>query len=303
MFGDTPLCLPLELERRIFEMSSYSRNDSKHLFNLLLVARYVHDWIKPILYQTFLQSPKTRVPDIERYPTLDLNKIGKFGRNLLFSEEISHFQVTSLLSIFPNVENLAIWTNRTDLAHFQGCVEFQRLPLRRLSVFVASLTNIRLVGAPFQSLTHLELIRTRKEPWDSWKPLTALPRLTHLLINSVIPEKIAGNLLQLCPHLFCLIQLVSVYVVDKWTEEKRAHLCSNGGDHRFVSLTYTSEFHFIRDWQEGLNGGLDSWARSDCICIARQRKYFMDPASYWIPNDSSWTAGLNNAGWDWYLNL
>lgn len=236
-----------------------------------------HCRIKPILYQTFLQSPKTRVPDIERFPALDLDKIGKFGRNLLFSEEISHFQVTSLLSIFPNVENLAIWTNRTDLAHFQDCAEFQRLPLRRLSVFVASLTNISLVGAPFQSLTHLELIRTRKESWDSWKPLTALPRLTHILINSVIPDDIASNLLQLCPRLFCLIQLVSIYVVGKWSEEKRGQLCgSNGGDHRFVSLTYTSEFHFIRDWQEGLNGGLDSWARSECICIARRSRIYIN---------------------------
>ena len=41
---DTTSCLPIELERYIFEISSYSRNDSGHLFNLLLVARYVHDW-------------------------------------------------------------------------------------------------------------------------------------------------------------------------------------------------------------------------------------------------------------------
>ena len=231
--------------------------------------------IKPILYQTFLQSPKTRVPDIERFPALEIEKIGKFGRNLLFSEEISHFQVTSLLSVFPNIENLAIWTNRTDLAHFQDCSEFQRLPLRRLSVFVANLTNISLAGAPFQSLTHLELVRSRKEPWDSWKPLTTLPRLTHLLINSVISEDISRNLLQLCPGLLCLIQLVSIYVVDKWSEEKRAQLCGGRNDHRFISLTYTSEFNFIHDWQEGVNGSMDTWARSECISRARRSEILL----------------------------
>lgn len=208
------------------------------------------------------------MPDIRRFPTVNPEKIGIYCKNLLLSEEISQRQITDLLSVFPNVENLAIWTNRTDLSHFQDSAEFLRLKLRRLSIFISDLADIRLGAASFQSLTHFELIRTRREPWDAWKPLTELPCLSHLLVNSVIPADVTGALLALCPRLACLIQLVSVYIVDKWSEEERALLC--GSDPRLVSFSYTCGFHFIHDWHAGVRGGLDNWARGEAVCTARQ---------------------------------
>lgn len=183
-------------------------------------------------------------------------------------------------------------------------------------------------GRAFNRITHLELIRARKEPWEFWEPLTNLPRLTHLLLESVIPKDIAHKFLQRCPDLVCLIQLVYIFVVEHWSAEKQLELC-RGPDHRLVSVSYHSASHFIQDWENGVRGGIDTWIIAERISVARQReslilspiisstnkgmgsvhliiilgKYLIDPIPCWLPNNLQWANLLNQAGLNWYSTL
>ncbi|KAF9478358.1 hypothetical protein BDN70DRAFT_994267 [Pholiota conissans] len=294
--------LPVELERLIFEILSYDGYDPKQLVILMLVARRVHEWIRPILYETFIQSPKARIPDIRRFPAFKIENVAPLVKNLLISEELAPPQIKQFLSHFPNVQNLAVWTNRTDLANLQDCAEFQGLPLRRLSVFVMDLSRVDLSGRVFSRITHLELIRARKEPWEAWEPLASLPCLTHLLLESAVPRDIIHNFMGKCTQLVCLIQLVHAFIVGYWGEEKRLELC-RGPDHRLVSLSYKSASDFMRDWENGAQGDVNVWIVAERIAAARQRNYFVDSKPCWLSADLCWEQLLTEAGLSWYSTL
>ncbi|KDR67767.1 hypothetical protein GALMADRAFT_146793 [Galerina marginata CBS 339.88] len=123
--------LPQDVERLIFRAAaSAADNDVKGMARLLLVAKRVCEWIRPILYQVFKSSTLSRFPDFRGDPSI-LGEVGKFAKHLSIGNSTTSEDLIRLLLSCPNIEDIAIWHGQVSL--YYPALHLFPLPLKRLS--------------------------------------------------------------------------------------------------------------------------------------------------------------------------
>ncbi|KDR67472.1 hypothetical protein GALMADRAFT_231915 [Galerina marginata CBS 339.88] len=302
---------PLDIERLIFEVAAVEYGpDRKAVANLLLVAKRVHDWIRPILYHIFTQhmvppevSPP--FPDFEKRPDL-LGEVGKFAKHLFIGPPTKDKIMDTLLLSCPNVENLALWFDYPfRLKPYLPAI--QKLPLKRLSCCIGELAPEDIQKNPLCNLTHLDIFyfdfdHSFRE--KGIKALPSLPYLTHLAIGFVFPSNIGvdalNSLLLDCPHLRILV-IFSEKDDDK-VEDQEVQL-ARIDSLKLVLIVLGTYAEMEEDWHNGARGGVDFWIFAERFSSARRDKLLVDTSQRWLFISFDWVAELNDQGLEWYSRL
>ncbi|KAJ7620192.1 hypothetical protein FB45DRAFT_1094223 [Roridomyces roridus] len=265
MSAGMPACpvFPPELERSIFEICASEHPTFAH--NLLLVAWRVKEWIEAILYRTIVvghPSPHERIYPLVTYETLSSlirTRSPEFLRdsvkNLLFSFSIEFSgDDTKLLSTCSRLENLWFVSRDTlDLSAHDPST------LKRLYIYDFP------TGTPpsvFTALTHLELMgwKDAANPSLLCTSIANLPSLTHLAFSQNVSAPTFLPILQSCASLLVLISFDS--------DLEDVEISSLQRDVRFVLYR---DVEWLRDWEVGVQSGVDYWYRAERFVRKRQR--------------------------------
>ncbi|KAF7296357.1 Zn(2)-C6 fungal-type domain-containing protein [Mycena chlorophos] len=221
MSSDEPR-LPPELERDIFELAADTSDES--MAALLYVARRTHLWIEPLVYRDIHVNATRRFAS---FLAATKSKPASF-----FAQHVSRLflHVTISQPVEDVCEALKLCTGVTRIAGVGPVVIpimktfITGMQLERIGLF---LTHIfpRLGDYPnpagdaidlslpcFQSLTHFDVFDYlyKSEEADPYvAKLCALPALTHLAMNDVVPWTAIETLLAQCKLLKVLIVLWS----------------------------------------------------------------------------------------------
>ncbi|TFK73827.1 hypothetical protein BDN72DRAFT_893555 [Pluteus cervinus] len=197
---DTPRIgptLPLELERIIFPMAL--ENNMADAKNLVIVAKYVFDWLIPIVYKVVLLSSGHGGPKWPPLP-LPISKLPRYGRYVqhLFIMPTPENVLGRYLQYCPNIVDLASW-QRLSGAQIELIAH---LPLTRLTLSDTASRGMRLTSSAltvFSKITHLDLedVKTRF--------IRHFPLVTHLAICSGIDFEEYLDVLEKFPNLKVLI--------------------------------------------------------------------------------------------------
>jgi hypothetical protein len=201
-----------------------------------------------------------------------------------------------------------------------------KLPLRQLCANFDDFTYEDFLARPFfVNLTHLEIFMFMGKTWDKKvEALVHLPNLTHLSIGFSIDDEVIPQLLRHCRLLRILILVPSSprqYLERKGTEELLAEI----NDPRLVFLQLPPFPALVQDWVKGAHGGIDCWAFSELISLAKSRaslssfmicdnllmplldytgNYFVDPPPRYFPRIGfDWEGCLNENGFEWFTGL
>ncbi|KAJ7108967.1 hypothetical protein C8R43DRAFT_1139771 [Mycena crocata] len=252
--------LPLELERYIFEILAVSRPTS--IPTLMLVAARVKEWLEPLLYRTLIigcvplkEFPRCnaqRLLAMEPAPMLD------FVRNIVV-QSLSHYDIELLLAACPNVVNV----NFQEVLSPACLGVLGRLPLRNLHLAIDDFDDMTklepLRNSCFTSITHLELfgipLYMSHEDTAACERVAALPQLTHLAFDGILPASLSADLLDTCKALRALVAF-----------RDATDLVTGIDDPRFVVMPLEN---YAADWQRGIRWGQDFWAQADTFIAKR----------------------------------
>ncbi|KAF7368607.1 hypothetical protein MVEN_00184600 [Mycena venus] len=267
--------LPVELEREIFELTAFLHPEC--MLALVLVARRVKIWIKPMLYQTISVHQHMFKCEFSRLPLRAVAKLitsqpvalRYHTRHICFAGVQMSEMVVDLLSRCGVAENLAFIKTPCPAALLPI---LGALPLQRLSLALSH--SFQLFPWPnpfdgrhsiFSQLTHLDILDPHVEidEWRTWSGLAQIPRLTHLSTRTHMSESVLHGVLQHCK----LLQvLVWVYGIQELLDENRAR-AELTDDPRFVTLV---SGELLLDWEAGARGGEDYWARANALVKKRR---------------------------------
>ncbi|KAJ7939759.1 hypothetical protein B0H13DRAFT_1850530 [Mycena leptocephala] len=249
--------LPLELERLIFELAAFKHPPS--MPSLLLVAHRAKIWIEPHLYKVLViisdesEDPRWKTPMfIRRYRHIrQLLRLRPAAflrdhvRHVCFFESHETEIVRELLAVCTATVDLAIPGNGGLLSTMDP------LPLQRLSVDIHKLFStfgvVNFRRSFLSNITHLDLRDSNTDAWEWWSGLASLPRLTHLH----------------CPSLEVLVVLCSEKIQTQFRPVELPDL-------RLVMM-WVGEWY--ADWEQGVRGGENYWARADAVIRTRRAGY------------------------------
>ncbi|KIM39516.1 hypothetical protein M413DRAFT_192527 [Hebeloma cylindrosporum] len=295
--------LPPDLERLIFELAARDVGP-KGSTTLLLVAKRVHDWIRPLIYRVFNQMATHPFPDFHRADPQLLENIGHLAEKLLVGyNPASKYSLKTLLSFCPNIVDLAIWESL--LRVFIPATAMDKLPLRRLSAHFSDFMYEDFLNRPFfVGLTHLDVLSFMGVYWNKqFEALTHLPNLTHLSISCSTDFDVIPQLLRHC-RLLRIFMLTPdtpyLYFKRNFTKEELAEI----NDHRFLLLECPPFPGLVHDWEKGARGGIDFWAFGELVSLAQTRNYFIVPSPLYFPRVGfDWKKHLNIEGLEWFSGL
>ncbi|TFK63494.1 hypothetical protein BDN72DRAFT_902368 [Pluteus cervinus] len=250
--------LPPELEQIIFTLAL--ENHLKDQKNLIFVAWRVYHWLVPLIFRVVLLHSNRALPI--KFNKAVYERHGHYTQHLLLEPDY----LCKYLYLFPNVRNLALWTDNAHL-HLDS---LKKLPLTHLSISPLYLKppSFELFQV-FSNLTHLDLVSVLSAwtaPRDhlaTFKELLYLPKLTHLCVSPrfsihgielFLDRKRCGKLRVV---IVCAFIDGDTYLEDEipWGIE----------DQRVLNL----KCHSIRDWEVGARGGTDMWTFADDILASR----------------------------------
>jgi len=232
--------LPQELERVIF--TAAARANRRNSVDIGLVAQRVWEWVRPIRYEVLSPAFASR--------HLKLQDVGKYVRYLMVSYPK---RVEEHLLYCNAVEHLACWVRTTSPKLFSMLTI---LPLRRLSIALASPREgpFDFRNHPLPYLTHLEIL-DEKTSWSQVHDVSLLPNLTHLAYNNPLGWVDVENTLRHCEKLRVFI--IFLAEVERIVEKLPA------AEGRVVFLNPGDISDWVGNWNLGVDGGRDLWARAE----------------------------------------
>ncbi|KAJ7082028.1 hypothetical protein B0H15DRAFT_853204 [Mycena belliarum] len=273
-----PPAFPAELEREIFQMAAGSNATS--IPPLLLVCHRVHIWIEPFLYRVLFLNSDAAVEGIaaalQSKPAVFFEKAVRHMWLVSFSRE-ARDTAAALLALLPRIESLFIVEaehNLTDPALLSSlgdkCTRLGLVLHARRRTYLQ--TPVAKMLCP--RLTHL-ILHDADGTYGA-PHFAALPALTHLCLAQKADWRIVAAVLAACPRLHVLVRL--------WFQRKDAeaeHTCTID-DSRFVVMCAWGNFR--ADWERGVRGGDDLWARAERF-IERKLRGELEQSDYLLLED------------------
>ncbi|KAJ7142058.1 hypothetical protein C8R43DRAFT_1016194 [Mycena crocata] len=261
-------CLPVELEREIFELTAETHLPG--IPGLLLVARRVKFWTL-IIWRKGMYSyafDKSGHPVITPERVLQLLN----GRPASFFRDHVRNLVCANTAVLES-ETILTRCSGAENIFFLSDVRPALLPLltamapRRLYMTVSPLfhlSGVEFAHALFSRVTHLFLDHANLtvDHQTVAASLVALQGLTHLTLAQHASRAMLNDVLTRCA---CLAVLVVIVFKEKHVNEELSAYFAH--DHRFVQLVVRD---FLADWMEGTLGRKDYWSRAEAIIHQRQ---------------------------------
>ncbi|KAF9050490.1 hypothetical protein BJ165DRAFT_1525709 [Panaeolus papilionaceus] len=268
--------LPRELECKIFELAA--QESLRTCAQLLLVARRVHYWLKPVLYSVLILND-TKPPSLPLYIESEARRQKKCDE---INPALSHFahmikhvlirqrfisDISNVLQHCTDIQNLTMWIPYGDCSSLVPILEAQP-SLRRIS-FDPSLffrswdedTPIPFNLPMFRNITHLEVISATPS-WSKWQYLEALPSLTHLALGGVVSRVLIRNLLRRCERLQVLViyYFAGISVWETGYSEIEDEVDERVEDDGRLMVLTTARFPgLVEMWERGARGGDGFW--------------------------------------------
>ncbi|KAF8149512.1 hypothetical protein B0H34DRAFT_802496 [Crassisporium funariophilum] len=208
--------LPLELERKIFEIAVLLH--PKCALKLVLVAHYVREWVEPEIYRVLRMDGERTFPPIykdEMYlrppRELDVPRLQRFGPHVRHAMlcDCPWKDIIVVLQHCTNLHNVAFWSarGRSEALAQSAIASLEALPyLRKLSIDAHSLFH-EYSDLPFpfdipmfRNITHLDIMFT-KESLEWWSKISSLRKLSHLSIAPNFTTGFVDGVLSACPTL------------------------------------------------------------------------------------------------------
>ncbi|KAF7341527.1 hypothetical protein MVEN_01890300 [Mycena venus] len=286
--------LPLELERKIFEMVAHAR--PLCIPNLMLVAWRVKEWVEPLLYRTLVFGSFYDQWTLAGHPVANasafVSVIYSGSKHAsFFADTVRHLHMASytplsavILSVCSGVEDL--WIGGTDFSGEMLHAIF-RLPLKRLYCDITDLFNAKdslaFTTPSFSNLTHLELMPCAHIRPEVVSDLSRVPCLSHLAFDHDDHLHLSPlTLLRTCVSLRVLIGLL-LHTENEELWVDHGDLKQLAEDPRYVRMLCAS---YTADWQMGAHEGIDYWSRAEAF-IAKRISREVDPLQYFIEGDES----------------
>ncbi|KAF7364245.1 Zn(2)-C6 fungal-type domain-containing protein [Mycena sanguinolenta] len=271
--------IPQELEREIFEIAAELHPDA--ISNILLVAARVHEWIEPLRYRTFiLTDPASSCPRLRVLQQAIESKPAQFIRDNVWHLFVEPDFLDALDTFIPfctGVRSLVIFKPHTQMLSQLETARPQRLAVP-IEFFGHTEESMPIdLGLPmFSSLTHLDIWEDIIAIAPSWSSLALLPVLTHLAFFGLSYD-VGVTILGMCRKLQVIISMET----EDSTEWLMLSATVDDWEPRFVGMVVTTE-NYASDWETGLRGGSDFWARADAFVAMRRRGEIEPKSRYWI---------------------
>ncbi|TFK65769.1 hypothetical protein BDN72DRAFT_179786 [Pluteus cervinus] len=257
---------PPEIECIIFLTAFELKPVDNDIVDLLLVAKRVHEWLIPKVYQTLVVQ---RIPPYREYPIrLTINNLRKYGhhtRNFFVSLGSTRWIAQDqYFSFCPNITNLVLRTK----------TQLDRTHLERISSLSLTHLSVDMIGPPsstpglfplFSGITHLCVFRSLLSG-----DTTRFTSLTHLAILNTYNEAVCTSILENHPKLEVLVLLQWGFVVGV-----TGSFDLGVDDPRIVRITYRDEV-LVEDWLSDVKEGRGMWGLADEK--VRQRKKLKEAA-------------------------
>ncbi|KAK0454049.1 uncharacterized protein EV420DRAFT_1556523 [Desarmillaria tabescens] len=253
--------LPLELQWEIFELTARVYPAEAH--GLLLVARRVHSWVEPILYENVVlggESPlMNRSAHLKFLQTVGAKPaefLGRVVKRLCLTYHAHDESAMRLLHHCTGTISLACWSPATVSPSSLGSIASLRF-LCHLSIPITYFMDLPISDSPScnwnRRLTHLEIIVPAAQlhhlqPTMAER-LLALPSLTHLgfldFPNSLEYDFISPLLEQ---HKSLEVVYLLLYYFDERPEQDHPW----GNDDRVVAMVRSRcKYDSIAHWESG----------------------------------------------------
>ncbi|TFK65781.1 hypothetical protein BDN72DRAFT_962279 [Pluteus cervinus] len=254
---------PPEIEHIIFTHALAQQGFVPFPTNLILVAKRVHLWLIPKLFETISVNHRHGGDYPIKWDPTRLERYGPFVRNLFLWASSQEMSVLCLSSC-PHVTNLTFWVaTKQDM---MGAMSHLRLT--HLSI------NFTLLAAPtpaiietFSRVSHLDLLGRL----DIEGPITHFTALTHLAISSY---DITDELLRILFDRFSKLEVVVSLNVSTLYEGGvvvEGEFNPDVDDPRIVKMVCTFESG-VEDWMEDVKYGRGMWGLADDAIVERRRE-------------------------------
>ncbi|KAG1841185.1 hypothetical protein C8R48DRAFT_781495 [Suillus tomentosus] len=261
------LCLPYEIERKVFRLAAHV-HPASDVRSCLLVAQRVQNWTEGLIYHTIVLTSETRacrfIDSLHSRPALASKNV----KSLCLCGTVQLATAAEVMHLCSGVCSLALWILPEGHNHTVPdflLEELNGLPLSRLSIQLS--TVFRRTARPFlpsipifNIITHLELL----EGWVLWGSSIGIPcltQLTHISLR-VFTKQTAPALLQMilsdCVILEVLVLRVTeeVGTVEKWLLEYE------GLDDPRIVVTTKSPHD---TWDHVASDGMSLWQYGDYV--------------------------------------
>ncbi|TFK59538.1 hypothetical protein BDN72DRAFT_966040 [Pluteus cervinus] len=255
---------PPEIEHLIFTHALAQQDLVPFPFNLIFVAKRVHHWLTPKLYETICIGKEKATEYPIKWDRAKLEKYGRFTRNLFLwalEPELALLFLTSC----PNVTNLLFWVAMNpDLMN-----AISRLRLTRLSINLQAIRNLTpgLIES-FSTITHLEF-HGRVNPDLGY--ITHFTSLTHLAISYfyVTYRAILPVVFDRFPDLQAVISLNLLRLRERGVSVVEEN--SDLDDIRVVRTTVGLD-SVVEAWLGDIKHGQGIWGSADETITRRRRE-------------------------------
>ncbi|KAF7364150.1 hypothetical protein MSAN_01074200 [Mycena sanguinolenta] len=238
--------------------------------------------IEPLKYRTFILTGPSST--CRRFGVLQhaiKSKPAQFIRDNVWHLLVhSNFQEDTLDTFIPfctGVRSLVLLGPHTRMFSQLETARPRRLATR-IEFFGPKVDESMIpnLGLPmFSSLTHLDVFGHPLDT-ETGSSLALLPALTHLA-SLELSYDVAVAILGMCQKLQVLINMYPSHNTIWPTLSATVH----DWEPRFLAMALTTE-DYILDWEAGLRGGSDFWARADVFVAMRRRGEIEPESRYWI---------------------
>ncbi|TFK63433.1 hypothetical protein BDN72DRAFT_321735 [Pluteus cervinus] len=265
--------LPPELEEMIFSLAY--RSDRMKGDRLFLVARRVSCWLTPIKYEVIIGKDHIRfhTKSTIHLKRSDMERHGRHVRHLLVWGRLE-VDVPDLLSLCPNLEDIAIWTE--SLLSSVGSTNISALTALRcthLSINVASLIDRcgdTLPNPAFPFVTHLDITVGITKVGVAGKAMFShFPALTHLAVVYTEDHHLLKHLVDAVPKLKVLVLIAGSSHSYLSSRSQKDQSLAVLVDQRIVNILCCPSF--VEDWERGARGDVDMYKIAEDVIAERQK--------------------------------
>ncbi|KAF9010230.1 hypothetical protein BDQ17DRAFT_1009664 [Cyathus striatus] len=268
--------LPAELQREIFSMAT--SNQLSCALRLSLVARRVHEWVQPLVYEIVTLGADDTALFLRTMDSKPSEFFATHVKQLCLAVSVNPEDAARILAVCTGVIGLAFWVDYLAAASdVPLSALITSLSLRRLSIEFTHYLDLCEISKPSSvnwrvKLTHLHVIFWADEEPAFIPHLECLSCLTHFSLRLRYRQLTEGSIsaiLASCKSLRILAILLDE--LDLMQDLAKFE------DKRVVFMPYPDA---VQDWEASLRGLPDIWSRAEEMVRGHEGSSQRGPAAH-----------------------